>query len=74
MIQGLLDEWATLGQGAGFVQECLQNRRLLWFGHLERMEESPWPSKTRNFRVGGSLARERPRKTWCGVIRIDLVE
>lgn len=38
------------------------------------MEESPWPIKTQNFRVGVSLARNQPRKTWCGVIKIDPVE
>ena len=28
------------------------------------MEESSWPSKCRNFEIGSSLARKRPRETW----------
>ena len=44
------------------VRECLQNRRLLWFGRLERMEESYWYSKCQKFKVGGSLAKGQPRK------------
>ena len=29
--------------------ECLQDRRLQWFGHLERMKESAWSSKCKTF-------------------------
>ena len=25
-------------------RESLQNRRLQWFGHIEKMEESYWPN------------------------------
>ena len=28
------------------------------------MEESSWPSKCRNFEIGSSLVRKRPRETW----------
>ena len=26
------------------IKECLQDRRLQWFGHLERTEETAWSS------------------------------
>ena len=42
-----------------------QNRRLLWFGYLERMEESSWHDKFPNFDVGDYLVSSRPRKI-CG--------
>ena len=32
------------------------DRRLQWFGYLEKMEESAWSSKCRTFKV--SLAQE----------------
>ena len=43
------------------MRECLQNRKL-WFGYLERMEGSFWPSKCQKFEVGGSLTEYDLRK------------
>ena len=40
---------------------------------MERIEESAW-SKCRTFKVTSSFLRERPRKTWNQIIRIDLKE
>ena len=42
---------------------------MLWFGYLERIKESLWPSKCPNFEVGGSWARSRPKTTWSEEIR-----
>ena len=39
------------------MRECLQDRRLQRFGHLERMEENAWSNKCRTFRVSGSSFR-----------------
>ena len=52
------------------TRECLHGRRLQWFGHLERMEESAWFSKCRIF--SSSIHRGRPRKICNEVIRSDL--
>ena len=38
------------------------------------MEENVWSSKCRTFKVSSSFPRGRPRKTWIGVIKIDLKE
>ena len=54
------------------MRECLQNRRLHWFVHLEKLEESSWHSKCQEFQVDGSLAKGQSRKTWSEVIRRDL--
>ena len=40
------------------MKEYLQNRRLQWFGNLQRMEENVWPSATRKFMVGDNLFKE----------------
>ena len=50
------------------MSESLQNKRLLWLGHLERTEESFLPSKCRKFQDDSSLNREKPTKTWSKVI------
>ena len=42
------------------TRECLQDRRLQFFGHVERVEESTWSSKRRKrrtFKVIGSFSR-----------------
>ena len=56
------------------MRECLQDRRLRWLGHLDRMEEGAWYSKCRTFKVNGSFPRGRSRKTCNGVTRSDLRE
>ena len=40
------------------MRECEKDRRLQWFGHLEKMEECVSSSKCRNFKVIGSFPRE----------------
>ena len=37
------------------MRRYLLDRRLQWFGHLERMEENGWLSKHRTFKISGSL-------------------
>ena len=39
------------------MRKCLQDRRLQWFGHLERLEGNAWSSKCRGFKVSGNLPR-----------------
>ena len=83
----MLDRCATLGLRIEFLQwnlglqknlnsmkDCLQDRRLQWFGLLERMGDNAWPSKCKTFKVSGSFIRGRPRKTWNEVNRKDLKE
>lgn len=54
------------------MRRDLKNRILLWFGLLERMEESSQPSKCLKFEVCGILATTWPRKTWSELIKTDL--
>ena len=45
------------------VRECLQHRRMEWFGLLERKEQSVWSSKGKAFKVSESFPRGRPSKS-----------
>ena len=48
---------------------CSQNRRLLSFGKVERMEECSWPGKCRKSDGGGNLVEVRFTETWIEVIK-----
>ena len=41
------------------MSKCVQDRRLEWFGHLERMEESAWSSKCRTFQVSQGIIQKK---------------
>ena len=56
------------------IGRCVQNRRLHWFGHIERMDKSFWVSRCRAVEVSSSVGRGRPKKTWEEVIKMDLRE
>lgn len=56
------------------MRQCLLNKRLQWFGHLERMEQNVWSRKYWTFTVSGNFFKGQPRKTWKKVIRSDLKE
>ena len=56
------------------MSECLLDRKQPWFGHLEGMEESVWSTEDRTFKVGNSLPRGQPWKTWNDLIKSDLKE
>ena len=50
----------------------MRQRRLRWFGHIERREDNSWLKKVQNPAVDGHSGRARPRKTWEYVIMEDL--
>ena len=56
------------------IGRCVQNMRLCWFGHIERMDKSFWVSRCREVEVSDSDGRGRPKKTWEEVIKMDLGE
>ena len=41
------------------MREYLQNRRLLQFGELERIEESSYPSKCQKLKSGGGSFQKK---------------
>ena len=54
------------------ITTCIQNRRLSWFGHVERSPETSWINKCRQINVPGKVGRGRPKKTWGEVVKADL--
>ena len=58
--------------GLANIRDCVQSRRLRWFGHVERMDDANWVKKSREITVVGQRGRGRPRKTWAEVVRSDL--
>ena len=46
------------------IREHLQDKRLQWFSHTERKEESAESSKCRTFKITGRSPRGQPRKAW----------
>ena len=58
--------------GIKSVSDIMQQMRLQWFGHVERMGNDNWVSMCRNFEVDGARGRGRPRKTWGQVDKKDM--
>ena len=54
------------------IVDVMRQRRLRWFGHIERREDNSWLKKVQNLAVDGHSGRGRPRKTWKHVIMEDL--
>src|SRR6218665_4009407 len=46
------------------VVQKIKERRLQWFGHVERMEEKRLPNAALHGHVEGKRSRGRQRKTW----------
>ena len=53
------------------IVNVMRQRRLRWFGHIERRENNSWLKKVQNLAVDGHR-HGRPRKTWEHVIMEDL--
>ena len=54
------------------IVDVMRQRRLCWFGHIERREDNSWLKKVQILAVDGHSGRGRPRKTWEHVIMEDL--
>ena len=50
----------------------VQERRLRWYGHVMRMNDSSSVKKCQSLDVAGTRGRGRPRKTWIEVVKSDL--
>ncbi len=59
----------------GFAKELserAEQRVLLWFGHVEKMEEEHLVKKITRSDVRGVRPRERPRMGWLGSVKRTL--
>jgi len=66
------NEELRLRMGVESVKEALKRRRLRWWGHIERREESNWLKKCQNLEVTGKRPAGRPKKSWREVVKRDL--
>ena len=55
-----------------WINEVMLKRRLRWFGHAERRDDTNWLKRIRKLEVNGMNGHGRPRKTWEQVIKEDL--
>ena len=54
------------------IVDVMHQRRLRWFGHIEKREDNRWLKKVQILAVDGHSGRGRPSKTWEHVIMEDL--
>jgi hypothetical protein len=50
----------------------IKGQRIIWLGHLDRMEEDRMPRKIFTQELEGTRQRGRPRKRWREEVEIDL--
>ena len=61
--------------GVPAIADTLQQRRLVWLGHLGRMGDDRLPKQMLFGRVAaGSRQRGRPKQTWKGRVLKDLAD
>ena len=54
------------------VNRKIQERRLRWYGHVQRREEDHVTRRTLEMEVEGRRARGRPRRRWMDCVLEDL--
>ena len=54
------------------IIDKIQERRLTWFGHVERTEDNRLTHKTLHCYIEGVRSRGRQRKTWIDNVKEDL--
>ena len=58
--------------GINPIVDVMRQRRLRWFGHIERREDNSWLKKVQILAVDGHIECGRPHKTWEHVTMEDL--
>ena len=58
--------------GVERLEEYLREQRLLWLGHVEKMDEELGPGKALHIEVDGTKKR-RPKKRWKEVMECDII-
>jgi hypothetical protein len=64
-------ELEEVSKGENIVK-WIKGQRVIWLGHLERMEEDRMPKKIFTRELEGTRRRGRPRKGWREGVERDL--
>ena len=56
------------------VRKKIMERRLMWYGHVERREEDHYLKRVANMEIPGRRRRGRPKTRWRDSIRKDMEE
>jgi hypothetical protein len=51
------------------ISDRVEEKQLVWYGHLQRMSEERWPKKIWEWTPHGRRRRGRPRRTWSNNIK-----
>ena len=54
------------------IADKMREKRLTWFGHVERREDSYVGKRVQKLELGGRGLRGRPKKRWREVVRDDM--
>jgi len=60
--------------GAGLLQDvinCIQQRRMQYFGHVQRMDHTRYPKLALHGYVHGTRRQGRPEKRWIDMVKDD---
>ena len=62
----------TINQEMGVQKttiDCIEEKQLIWYGHVRRMGQDRLPKKTMRWIPRGQRKKGRPKKTWIEGIR-----
>jgi len=68
---GLPSKELRVRLGIDDIALVLQQNRLRWYGHVLRKDDDDWVKKCMDYEVEGPRLRERPKRTWREVVRVD---
>jgi hypothetical protein len=51
------------------INDRVEEKQLVWYGHLQGMSEERWPKKIWEWTLQGRRRRGRPRRTWSNNIK-----
>lgn len=56
----------------GTTVEEIEKRRLVWYGHVQRLDTRRWPKRIINWNPPGRRKRGRPPETWSKQVEKDM--